>query len=493
MRENLRSNGGEDLPIVMQYNKRDLPDILGEAELDRHFCWRAGIEAFPTVATEGQGVFEAFVHAAALLVESKVALYGLGRGQITPQSVAEGARNRLFEICDQVRRERAQVRVADLPQTKVAIKEDDPGTRLLTTAPPPEPVLDPAVLAEDDAPLLELRHRAPAAVAAPAAEDDVPIRYELRDSVPHEGRVAVLSEAELSQDLGATALDFANPDAVVEEVDGTLLGKTVQSNLELVERFGELDEQNQRLQQKLEELVEIGQRAAHDLSKPVMPLKALLWALKRGSLGELNDAGRQRVTEAERLLQHMERLLRDLIDGSRLDHDGVQMQFAEVDMTLLLAEVLQLLRSEIEEKGVHVRLEPLPQIKADAWALTKVFANLLGNAIQYAASDRQPLVTVSAHEDGDGWQFRVQDNGIGIPTDGRDRLFRRFERGSNTAGITGTGLGLHIVRELVHGHSGRVTFESKVGEGTTFFVFLPKEPVQPPHSPLADIGARIGT
>ncbi|MCA8975401.1 MAG: GTPase, partial [Planctomycetes bacterium] len=80
MRDSLRSNSGtsEDIPIVLQYNKRDLDDLLSEAELDRAFRFRDDIEAFPTVATEGHGVFEAFVHAAGMLIESKVELYGLG-------------------------------------------------------------------------------------------------------------------------------------------------------------------------------------------------------------------------------------------------------------------------------------------------------------------------------------------------------------------------------------------------------------------------------
>ena len=91
MRENLRSTSGtsEEILIVVQYNKRDLRDILTEEELDSHFRFRPGVEAFPSVATEGQGVFEAFVQATAMLVEKKVELYGLGRGPVDPKEVAK--------------------------------------------------------------------------------------------------------------------------------------------------------------------------------------------------------------------------------------------------------------------------------------------------------------------------------------------------------------------------------------------------------------------
>ena len=66
-------------------------------------------------------------------------------------------------------------------------------------------------------------------------------------------------------------------------------------------------------------------------------------------------------------------------------------------------------------------------------------------------------------------------------------MFQRFERGTNTGGVSGTGLGLHIVKEVVLGHGGGVWVESEQGTGTTFFLAIPKEPVQPPHSTVSDI------
>jgi signal transduction histidine kinase len=116
--------------------------------------------------------------------------------------------------------------------------------------------------------------------------------------------------------------------------------------------------------------------------------------------------------------------------------------------------------------------------------------NLIGNAIQYTHPGRAPVVRIWADDMGEEWHFRVQDNGIGIPEQDRDRLFRRFERGSNTGGIGGTGLGLHIVKEIVQGHGGSATFESTLGEGTCFVLRLPKEPVQPVHSPVSETAAR---
>jgi mutual gliding-motility protein MglA len=111
MREHLRTGSGtsEDVPIVVQYNKRDLPDILTEPELDRQFRFRSDIATFPSVATDGQGVFEAFVEATAELVERKVTQYGLGRGKVVAREVADGVRKKLWDLCDEARRSRTVV------------------------------------------------------------------------------------------------------------------------------------------------------------------------------------------------------------------------------------------------------------------------------------------------------------------------------------------------------------------------------------------------
>ncbi len=470
MREHLRTGRGtsEDIPIVMQYNKRDLDDILTEEELDERFRFRPEIESFPSVATEGHGVFETFVQATAMLVESKVALYGLGRGGEQAHQVAEDVRQKLWTICDEVRRSREMVPVEELPRARVALGDDEPAPK--GTEPPA------------DAPAAPVR-------APTERTEEYELLYELRESAPPTDAETktrsneVLSDAELDLDLSFGHVDFQPPSAV--EVDDSLLDKTVQSNLELVKRFGALDEQRLLLERKVQELVDVAQQTVHDLNRPLSAVRLMLSTLKKGYLGDLSNPVQQAVDNGLCAVHQMERLIRDLLDSSRLDHDGVRLQFQDCDLTLLLAEVLQTLRYEIEEHGVMVRVEPLPVVQADSWALTKVFLNLLGNAITYGPSDRPAVIQVSATEQESEWCVAVVDNGIGIPEADRPRLFRRFERGSNTGGISGTGLGLHIVKEIVQGHGGQVTFESTVGTGTTFRLHLPKAPVLAPHSPVS--------
>jgi signal transduction histidine kinase/signal recognition particle receptor subunit beta len=482
MRDNLRTSSGTsaDVPIVMQYNKRDLSDILGERELDAQFRFRDDIEAFPSVATEGQGVFETFVHAAALLVESKVAQYGLSRSKDEPREVADGVRRKLWAICDEVRRARAVVPIGELPRERVAMEESPP-----TPAPTPQPDATSGPAAAGNG----------AANAAPTpVDEDFDLTYELRDTAGA-ARDAftggeVLSDADLDLDLrlGTSLPDVAPPGEV--EPDAALLDKTVQSNLELAQRFGAVDEERLLLERKVQELVDVAQQTVHDLNRPLSAVRLMLSTLDKGYLGQLGDPVKKAVQNGLQAVHQMERLVRDLLDSSRLDHDGIQLDFRDCDLTLLLGDVLRTLRYEIEEHDVRICVEPLPTVVADGWALTKVFMNLLGNAINYGPTDRRPEIRIFVEEGGAEWLLHVRDNGIGIPERDHQRLFRRFERGSNTGGISGTGLGLHIVKEIVQGHGGWVSFESEVGQGTTFVLHLPKAPVQPPHSRVSETAAR---
>lgn len=461
MRDSLHGSSSiaEDVPIVLQYNKRDLKDVLSEQELDQHFRFRDDIESFPTVATEGQGTFEAFVHAAGRLVENKVRLYGLGRSKVQPSAVADGVRNKLWEICDSVRRDKQTVARENLPSTRLSVSD-------AAVAQPPQKA---GKGARSD------KHE----------KHDKHDKHEKHDKDRHE----VLTDADLEVALGLDAIPHEDSTETID-TDDSLLDKTVQSNLELARRFGELDEYKTLLERKVQEQVAVAQNTVHDLNRPVAAVKLMLSTLNKGYLGELSDPVRQAVQNGLHAVQQMERLIRDLLDSSRLDHDGVTMNFRDVDMTLLVADILRALRYEIEERDTRIRLEPLPVISVDDWAITKVFMNLIGNAIQYTHPGRPPVVRIWAEDMGEEWHFRVQDNGIGIPEQDRERLFRRFERGSNTGGIGGTGLGLHIVKEIVQGHGGSATFESKLGEGTCFILHLPKEPVQPVHSPVSETAAR---
>lgn len=111
--------------------------------------------------------------------------------------------------------------------------------------------------------------------------------------------------------------------------------------------------------------------------------------------------------------------------------------------------------------------------ESDEKILKNILLNLLSNGLKYSGDDG--LVTIDLKEEDNCLLISVSDNGIGIPDHEQDNMFERFYRAENVSNIQGTGLGLNIVKKYVELLEGQISFESKLGEGTTFFIELPKK------------------
>ena len=149
-------------------------------------------------------------------------------------------------------------------------------------------------------------------------------------------------------------------------------------------------------------------------------------------------------------------------------------RFRAADLNLTVRETLELLRPELENRGLIVREElarDLPPGQFDPDQIKQVLLNLIRNAMQ--AMTRGGTLTVAAGEHSDGLWFSVADTGAGIPQETMTHLFKPFY----TTKKKGTGLGLMIIQRIVHAHHGRIDVESQVGRGTRFHVWIPG----PPH------------
>jgi len=175
-------------------------------------------------------------------------------------------------------------------------------------------------------------------------------------------------------------------------------------------------------------------------------------------------------TEARRLAE----LLNDLLDLQRIEQGTLELRLDEVDLNDLLAAQITLYSAQ---SGDHeLQLDPAEEslvVYGDRDRLAQVIGNLLSNAIKYSPDGG--TVRVSASLVGNEAWIWVHDEGLGIPADHQQRIFTKFFRGDvgRVRGISGTGLGLVLSRQIVEAHGGEIGFESVEEEGSTFWLQLP--------------------
>ena len=165
-------------------------------------------------------------------------------------------------------------------------------------------------------------------------------------------------------------------------------------------------------------------------------------------------------------------LINDLLTYSQVGTRAKAL--APTDSEAVFEQSLSNLRVAIEEKGAAVTHEPLPRVMADDVQLGQLFQNLVSNAIKFHG-EGVPRVHVSANPNGNRWIFSIQDNGIGIDPEFKERIFVIFQRLHGKDKYPGTGIGLAICKKIVERHGGDIWVESELGKGATFYFTLPKE------------------
>ena len=256
------------------------------------------------------------------------------------------------------------------------------------------------------------------------------------------------------------------------------IGELTQAFNEMAERIeqnhAELEAQNAELRESERMKTELVSIVSHELRTPlasVLGFTALLLKrefdppIRRHYLG-IVDA------QARRLAA----LLEDFLDVQRIEHEGLELATERVDLAALLDEQAELYAEQSPKHTVEVDLEERPlSVRGDPDRLAQVVGNLLSNAIKYSPDGG--TVQLTAERSGTGVRVIVRDEGLGIPEDQQERIFTKFFRGdAGATGITGTGLGLAVSREIVEAHGGSIGFDSDPSTGSTFWVELPEEP-----------------
>jgi signal transduction histidine kinase len=219
----------------------------------------------------------------------------------------------------------------------------------------------------------------------------------------------------------------------------------------------------------------------HELRSPVSVIRSLLRTMTAGYTGSLSEEQRDMVTRALRRADFLQTLIDDLLDlaAGKSDLDLPE-ERVHVALDRAIERAIKQFEVSAQEKQVQLefRCEESPQpfvVAASNEGIDRMIGNLVSNAIKYTPTGGQ--VRVDLKRVGGDAMIKVCDTGIGIPEESLPHLFEEFYRAPNAKAMQreGTGLGLAITRDLATRYGGRITVESKLGEGTAFTVFLPLE------------------
>lgn len=217
-------------------------------------------------------------------------------------------------------------------------------------------------------------------------------------------------------------------------------------------------------------------KMTHDLKSPLMVMQGYVQAVKLGMWGEIHPKVGKILEDMERSGKSLYSMIEDLLDVYRLEMGLVQIKRQSCDLRSLLEECCRDRRLEADEQGVSLALripEELPRMELDVKQLSRVFANVIGNAVKFTA--RRGKVTVTAFMRGNDLHVAVRDTGIGISKKDIPRVFNKYFRAEQAAGFKGTGLGLALSKEIVDAHGGAIEIESVEGKGSTFTVIVPHQ------------------
>lgn len=235
----------------------------------------------------------------------------------------------------------------------------------------------------------------------------------------------------------------------------------------VIERTAQLEAANK-------ELEAFAYSVSHDLRAPLRAISGFSAILTRRHQANLNDEGQHYLDNIAQAGKRMARLIDDLLAYSRLGRSVVRQRSIALDG--ILTPLAEEFAGRVKEIGGTLEIaDDLPVVMGDRTLLTQIFTNLLDNALTYHRADVPAHVRVTLLSEAQMVTIRVHDNGIGISSEHYEKIFNIFQRLHSEEDYPGTGIGLATVKKSVELLGGQLWIESEVGQGSTFFVKLPKE------------------
>ena len=241
---------------------------------------------------------------------------------------------------------------------------------------------------------------------------------------------------------------------------------TFSINLKACKVFAEQHNLLSNLEIQNQELSDYAHMVSHDLKSPLRSIDGLTMWLHEDYKDKFDDYGKQQLRLIRSNVEKMDTLISGILEYSTIDKN--QVDTYDVDINVLIDDTLSVLK--IPEHIAIIR-KFLPVVKGDRYRLQQLFQNLIDNAINF--NDKaNGYIEIGALEKDEFWEFYVQDNGKGIENVYFNKIFKTFESLENN--LKSTGMGLSIVKKIVHLYEGDIWLTSEPGKGTTFHFTLKK-------------------
>lgn len=230
--------------------------------------------------------------------------------------------------------------------------------------------------------------------------------------------------------------------------------------------------------------------ASHEMRTPVAAIEGYLALAMNDKVSRIDDKARSFLVKAHDSTKHLGKLFQDLLTSAKAEDGRLASHPSVVEMGQFLTGLTDALRIAAQSKNLGVEfvlgaqgsvidasntatVKPLYYVHVDPDRLREVITNLFDNAVKYTETGK---ISIGLTGDNSVVQIRIQDTGSGIPAEDIPHLFQKFYRvdSSSTRTIGGTGLGLFISRKIIEIYHGRIWVESKLGEGSTFFINFPR-------------------
>lgn len=258
--------------------------------------------------------------------------------------------------------------------------------------------------------------------------------------------------------------------SIAQELERELFGIEKMKAIKNVEQQYQMEWQGKEMQllkNRNEELKDFVQKATNEIKSPLKMMNTMGKVLARRYEGKLDDKAHEYLAEIMQCSDFLENIMQSMVDYAVIDIDTTD--FAPIDTTEALVAAIQNLEEEFIKNKAQIITVPLPIIRCNQNILTKLFQNILENAIKFRR-EINPIIEVQIDESFHNIVVSIKDNGIGIAQEDTERVLGIFERVQLEKSYKGNGIGLAICNRIMKSIKGELWIESTLGKGTTVFL-----------------------